>query len=147
MIDREARDNLAELLRHLVSGQITNDQFEASIPVRTKDEGCLLIIDQAWLLYSDFYHHKLTGRHAIKSDTRRDIARWIDFLHSDLEYRWPRHPCSGFLRLIAMIMSFGKIPEHYDRKWEASGDFDIWPFKGRQEYEEARRKPRLLGGR
>jgi hypothetical protein len=36
MIDRRARNNLAERLRHLATAQITNDAFEDSA-VRTKD--------------------------------------------------------------------------------------------------------------
>ena len=32
MVDRKARDKFAELLRHLATGQITNDEFEDRAP-------------------------------------------------------------------------------------------------------------------
>lgn len=146
MIDRQARDKLAELLRHLVSGQISNDQFEASIPISTNDDGCKAILEQAWHLYSDLHEHKLTGHHAVTRKDKRQIARFIVFLHSDYEYKWPSHPCTGLSRLLATIISLGKIPEYSDRKWQASGDFEVWPFMKRQEYEKAVREPKLLRG-
>ncbi len=37
MVDRKARDEFAELLRHFVAGQITNDAFEDQIPLSPKD--------------------------------------------------------------------------------------------------------------
>lgn len=37
MVDRKARDKFAELLRHFVAGQITNDVFEYQVPHSPKD--------------------------------------------------------------------------------------------------------------
>jgi hypothetical protein len=35
MIDRKSRDSLAELMRHLIAGVITNDEFESRRPEST----------------------------------------------------------------------------------------------------------------
>ena len=55
MIDREARTKLAELIRHLVAGIITNDEFDDRRPNSTD----LAIRDVfywgAWHLYSDVW--------------------------------------------------------------------------------------------
>ena len=148
MIDRDARNNLAESLRHLVSGRITNDQFEeAAWWVESDDAAVDAVKWQAWQLYSDLREHRLTGRDAVSESDRRIVARFILFLHSDLEYEWPRHPLEGLRRLLVSVLSLGMIPRRVDKKWEASGDIDVWPFIRSADYEEALNKPKLLRGR
>jgi hypothetical protein len=121
MVDRRARDILSEQLRHLVSGQITNDEFLYRTPTRTQDAGFWAVEDQAYLCYSDLYTHKLTESHALTKSGRQSISRSILFLHSDLEYQWPKHPCEGFTRLILGLISLDRIPEYFDEKWKAQG--------------------------
>jgi hypothetical protein len=151
MIDRDARNRVAESLRHLVSGQITNDQFEDAAWIESNDAAIDAVKWQAWLLYSDLHGHKLTGSDAVSKSDRRIVARFILFLHSDLEYEWPRHPFDGgvgvMARLLSYVLSLGVIPRHVDKRWEAAGDFDVWPFIRREDYEEALAEPKLLRGR
>jgi hypothetical protein len=146
MVDRKARDTLAEQLRHLVSGLITNDQFNAALPVKTQDTGFWALEEQAWFLYSDLSQHKLTGSHALSTSDRRTISRFILFLHSDLEYEWSKHPCTGLVRLLLSILSFGQFPKHFDNKWKAQGDYDVYPFFRNGDYEKANANPKLLAG-
>lgn len=146
MIDRKARDILAEQLRHLVSGQITNDEFNARLPGKTQDAGFRAIEEQAWFLYGDLSQHKLTGSRALSESGRHTICRLILFLHSDLEYEWSKHLCTGFVRLFAGVISLGWVPEHFDKQWQAQGEYDVYPFFRRSDYERANSHPRLLAG-
>ena len=140
MIDSDERNRLAESLRHLVSGQITNDQFEDAARIESEDAVIDAVKWQAWLLYSDLHEHKLVGSDAVSNSDRRVVARFILFLHSDLEYEWPRHPFDGVIGVIAKslsyVLSFGVIPRYVDKKWKAAGDFDVWPVLRRKDYEK-----------
>jgi hypothetical protein len=151
MIDRDARNKLAETLRHLLSGQITNDQFETAALIESDDPIIDAVVDQAWFLYSDWYEHKLTGSHALSKSDRQTVSQFILFLHSELEYEWPRHPLGEGIKAIARpllyLLSFGLIPLYIDNKWKTSGDFDVWPFIRRRDYEEALNNPKFLRGR
>jgi hypothetical protein len=74
----------------------------------------------------------------------------FSFWHSDLEYEWPRHPFDGgvgvIARLLSYVLSFGVNPRKVDKKWKATGHFDVWPFIRRKD-EEALTDPKLLRGR
>jgi hypothetical protein len=151
MVDRDARNRLAEALRHLVTGRMTNYEFDEAIQIETDDAAFYPIRKQAWFLYSDLREHRLVGSDALSKSNKRMVARFILFLHSDLEYEWPRYPFDGVLGAIARglsyLLSFGRIPRQVDKNWEAAGDSDVWPFISRKDYEEALTKPRYLRGR
>jgi hypothetical protein len=150
MTDREGRNTLAQSLRHLVSGQITNDQFGDAARIESDDAAIHAVRDQAWLLYSDLHEHKLSGSNALSKSDRRIAARFILFLQSDLEYEWPPHPFSGgvgiILRLFSLVLSLGIIPYFVNKRWKASGDFAVWPFMRRIDYEEVLNNPRFFRG-
>jgi hypothetical protein len=147
MVDRYARKKLAEELRHLTAGLTTNDAFQSSVcSIKTQDIGYWAVVDQAWFLYSDLSTHRLKGSHALSKDDRRMVGRFVLFLQSGLEYEWPRHPCRGFTRLLAGILSFGKLPKYFDRKWKSTGDFEVYPFIRRSDFENANQNPKLLAG-
>jgi hypothetical protein len=80
-IDTKARRKLAEALRHLVSGVITNDEFEDRL-ARSQDEAVVAVYEQAWTLYDDLHEHRLTDKWRISDDAKQVIARWILFLYS-----------------------------------------------------------------
>lgn len=76
MIDRKARDILAENFRHLICGQISNDQFEDRLK-KSKDAGvCEVFYNGAWPLYDDLHEHKLTGKWAIPEEGKPIAARY-----------------------------------------------------------------------
>lgn len=151
MVDRDARNKLAEALRHLVSGRITNDDFEEAVALRTDDTAFHAIKEEVWQLYSDLREHRLVGSDAVSKYDRRIVAQFILFLHSDLEYEWPQPPSDGFLkpfaRALRRLLSFAPNPRRVDDEWKAAGDFDVWPFIRRKDYEEALSNPKLLRGR
>jgi hypothetical protein len=150
MIDIEGRNTLAQSLRHLVSGLITNDQFEDAARIESDDAVIHAVRDQAWLLYSDLHEHKLSGSDAVSKSDRRIVARLILFLQSDLDYEWPPHPFSGgvgiILRLFSFVISLGIIPHYVNKRWKASGDFAVWPFMRRIDYEGVLNDPRFFRG-
>jgi hypothetical protein len=152
MIDRAARDQLSRNLRLLVSGRISNDQFEDGIP-RTKDAAVAACADMAWLLYGDMKEHRLVGRNSIGPSERREVLRWILFLDSEFEYRWPRIRSPGLqpLRRVRPALTRwlhwpSAISAKHATDFLASGDHNAWPFISRSEYKHALRNPGRLGG-
>ncbi len=95
MVDRAARDRLAELIRHLVAGQLTTDEFtyEASDLADTSaDCGIWAVYAYAAGLYQDvsaLWSIRLRGRFRLSGDVRRRLAVAALFLYSDVEYEWP----------------------------------------------------------
>jgi hypothetical protein len=154
MVDRAARNRLAELARHLADGVSTNDEFEdrAEPVVRSShgDAGVHVIFRDLWSLYSDFQEYRLKGRHCLSKDVKRDVARCVLFLHSDLEYEWPQHPNESWKGRLAYAVPFPWLIERIMRRatdeWKASGDFEVWPFLRLSDYQGALERPRLLSG-
>lgn len=94
-IDRRRRDLLAEKLRHLVNGRITNDGFEAGTLddfVDSTDPGVKEIWSFGWSLYPDWETCRLQGERAVPEETRERAKRAVVFLRSDVPYEWPRFP-------------------------------------------------------
>lgn len=93
MRDLVKRRALAERIRWLIDGQITNDAFDDFLV----DEGCLGSADRtideiawwAWTLYSDTRTYRLRGQAAVDSDTHAAAARAILLLRSGADYEWP----------------------------------------------------------
>jgi hypothetical protein len=147
MIDRTARDELAELLHQFVAGRITNYDFENSVPA-SDDPAIYEIAWAAWFLYDDLHEHTLTAGYRVPGEYRRDIARWIIFLHSDEEYRWPRE--TGFSALPFLLLSLVTlgIAGYIRRKWNRSKhDETIWPFASDTDLKSAVSAPRYFGSR
>ena len=150
MIDRPARDQLSRNLRLLVSGKISNDQFEDGIP-ETSDAAIVAFAGMAWLLYSDMY--KLVGRSAIEPNARREVLRWVLFLDSDYHYCWPKmylpglHPLRRVRPALMKWLSWPNVisPEHA-AAFLTAGDRLAWPFISRSEYTHVLRNPRRLAG-
>jgi len=150
MIDRKARDILAENYRHLITGQITNDEFEDRLKF-SKD----IAIDEiyyrgAWPLYDDLHEHKLTGEWAITEEGKPIAARFILFLKTDLEYEWARRTgAKAFLWVLLGVVTLGIVT--IIRKITAAtgekGDKDVWPFYRRADYDAALEEPPYLRGK
>src|SRR4051812_26765692 len=84
MVDRTARDKLAESLRHFFAGQITADKFLDAFSFGSCDAGVRAVSE-----YGDRFISELGPGSAVTAEERRTAARAIVFLHSDLEYEWP----------------------------------------------------------
>jgi hypothetical protein len=148
MVDRAARDRVAELLRHLVSGRITNFEFEDALPRNSEDRALKAVFwNGSWLLYDDLLEHKLVGAHALRRGGRREVARWVLFLRSDLPYEWPsalwlfRFP--GYLVVLATLGIAGILAAGWLKR---AGDRTVWPFIRRSDYEMELSRPTYLAG-
>lgn len=142
MIDRNARNTLAELLRSLASGSISNDEFEKAIP-KTEDKAINEIFFKGgWFLYSDLKEYKLKGKDALATLVKKDVARWVLFLKSNNEYRWPDVP---FRQRVLHAITFGMLGLSYKKSWSASGDVDIWPFLKAEDLAKAKEEQGYLG--
>ena len=148
MIDRVARDRLAEDLRHLIAGQITNDQYEDRADP-TSDAAVHEVRLTAWKLYDDLHEHKLTGRYAPSPENKHLAAICIVFLKTDLEYEWPGEAgLAGCLIMPLSLLTFGLAGKAWEtaRDENSGGDRDVWPFFRRSDYDEAMKNPSYLVG-
>lgn len=143
MIDREARDKAAEILRHFISGQITNFELEAEMP--TSDDPVISAIeDSVWLFYDDFSKHKMKSDWALPKEAKELMARWIMFLHTDEEYKWPAFPHAG-VRPLKHGWLARLLGKHLEEKmFMGCGTYGVWPFFDESSYDIAKRNPRLL---
>jgi hypothetical protein len=147
-IDTTARKKLAESLRHLVSGLISNYKFEDGLP-SSRDEAVVAISEQSWLLYRDFPEHHLKGEWRVPDEARPIVARWILFLHSGLPYEWPVWRLTGpgtLIRDLRGWLTSGRSVREERAKFEASGDYEVWPFFRREDFDHAQSEPVLLRG-
>lgn len=192
MIDATARHDLSLNLRRLVTGRMTNDEFDEFVyfPLcDSKDLAVRWIAEFGYCLYSSdlLKPYRLAGRHAVSTEERQTAARCVLFLRTRLEYEWPSKPDSLLVCLVqSLAYPFGialgitlallslalvvtgdwpeatlwfilaaagvllssawlafVYPERwYAPRWEAfcqSGDYDVWPFLRRGDFEAARR--------
>ena len=147
MIDRTARTQLGELLRHFVAGRLNNFDFEERVEIiEWNDAAVGAVALESWGLYDDFQKHTLAGKWRIDKAGRRIIARWILFLQTDLEYEWPYPTIKHDWRRIITILTFGLSPKFREPAYPELGDHDVWPFFRVEDYEKAQRTPKLLAG-
>ena len=148
MIDRKARDKFTELLRHLASGRISNDEFEDNLPAHSVDPAVNEVFwNGAWCLYDDMREYKLVGKYRLPKQTRMEIAKWAMFLKSDHNYEWPKvlwlYRFPGYL---LNILTLGIASVIANKKLKQAGDISVWPFINRQDYEKALKEPKYLKG-
>ncbi len=144
MIDRDARNRLAELIRGLVSGLITNDQFEEAIP-RSGDAAIgEVYIKGAWFLFDDFREHKLSGKYSLSKDDKSVTARWVLFLKTDIEYEWPS---PSFKERFLHFVSLGMLGKSTRKLWTVTGNVAYWPFLNEAQLVEARQGTGYLGNK
>ena len=150
MIDRSARRAFAQALRYLAIGRITNREFERRVkPILPSRDMAIrtLYWSGAWQLYSDFREMRLAGRHALPRAARRDIARWILFLRTPRPFEWPDdRPWVVLAWAPVHIMTFGASAKIRSLRYRRPGDFSVWPFLRRQDYQMALQRPVYLAG-
>jgi len=147
VVDREARNKLAEAIRALASGLITNDEFEDKrLPCSNEDPAISAVFSKgAWFLYSDLEEYRLSGIHRLDENTKSVVARWVLFLKTDLPYQWPVSSLKqGLFRFIANFFTLGAANKSYASKYRACGDIEVWPFLRRADYELALQNPVYL---
>jgi len=148
MVDRQARDVLAEAIRHLVTRLSTNYQFDdVAFALSTRDRGVLEIREQIWGIYDDVCEHRLDEKWALTNEQRAVVHRIIMFLKSDSEYLWPRVPAwYRVTRPFIWLLSLGALPKTLDERFGRKLDMHVWPYRTAEEIDQARRHPRYLTG-
>jgi hypothetical protein len=148
MIDRHSRDKMVLLLRQLATGRITNDEFEDRQPLSSQDPAMAEVFYRgASGFYSDLDEYRLAGRHRMSRSERREMARFILFLKSDLEYEWPcRTLWQELLWMAAGILTLGLAGRLYRHWMSAHGEVRVWPFLRQKDFEQAVRNPCYLAG-
>ncbi|WP_028865659.1 hypothetical protein [Psychromonas aquimarina] len=145
MIDIEKRKLLSEKLRHLISGQIDNleyDDLEFEGHFDSDDRAVFEVFEQSWFLYDDFKSHKIE----LSKHDKRVICRWIIFLHSELEYEWPRVSLLSVrsLKVLFYRISSGVFFKSISTDDYLLGDKSIWPFYRKYDYDLALKNPKFL---
>ena len=146
MIDRRARDRLAEAMRALAAGLISNDAFENDRLPSSSDDAAIREIysNGAWGLYSDHHEYRLRGRYKLNDKAKEDVARWVLFLKTDLPYEWPV-TTRRLLPLLANVFTLGLANKYYFwPRFRAHGEIEVWPFVRRADYEAALNHPPYL---
>lgn len=143
MIDRNARNKLAEEIRHFIDRFKDNFEFnDAVFDIDTKDPGVIEIRQAIWLTYDDLQRHKLEGDWVLSKEQTEIVKRCIVFLKSNFEYNWPKWPLYyRAARSIVCLLTFGRLTKKLDRYFNENGDSDAWPFFSQKEYEVAKKKP------
>lgn len=117
MIDRDARNKLAEQIRHFVVGISDNYNFDDVVfDIKTNDTAVKEIRNQLWHTYDDLTRHKLKGKWKLKEGEMEIVTRFILFLKTD-------HECI---------------------KPSKNTDWSIWPFTSEEQLLEAKSSPRYL---
>ncbi|HVX12963.1 MAG TPA: hypothetical protein VHC22_17400 [Pirellulales bacterium] len=115
MIDAMARRRLSQNLRRLVTGRMTNDEFdrcEYDLACQSDDRAVRKIADFGYSLYSSDlpWAYRLKGVHRVTDEVRLIAVRSILFLRSGLEYEWPNEPDNSVALQIGGVAIFLGIP-------------------------------------
>ena len=163
-----ARHQLAERLRQLASGFLTNDEFEDGVPSAT-DHAVREVYRFAWGFYDDFHKHRLRGPHRLSPLQRRVFARCVLFLRSGLPYEWPKSAKWLWCEQVVSPAErrpwwkpddsvLDEVPFWGSRRRrrreeeldpaikQAMVDDRIWPFRRMADYKAALKNPPYLAG-
>jgi hypothetical protein len=149
MVNRDEREALALAIRRLAAGRITNDDYDDQYPVQSEDQAVTAVSWAGWSLYSDYWNYRLRGRNSLSAETMEAVARCVLFLQSGKEYEWPPEPKRGLIGNFVAMLSLGWVDTrkwHGWPEWRAAGEFDVWPFLRRADFDWARQHPRYLKG-
>jgi hypothetical protein len=161
---RPPRIVMAEIIRQLASGTITNDQFEDRCPKSTEDD-CAIgeLYNICYSLFDEMHEHKMRGRYRLSKFQREVLARCVLFLHTDIEYEWDKkakwlwvrpNQRSGYFDQI-VFTSISKKARNLQKRLlreedklakQELIDDRIWPFHSRRDYKEALKHPVYLAG-
>jgi hypothetical protein len=134
MVDRINRNEGLKTLRDLLDGRINNDEFVSRFPRAEHDPALAAILQAAWMQFSDGRVHKLTGRDSPAPELRAVLERCCAFLSTNLEFQWPQ-PKSRIGKGLMQLIGLGRPLEAADKEYKSVGDFEVWPFLKRSDYE------------
>jgi hypothetical protein len=155
MIDVPRRTMLADATHEYLAGMLTNYEYEkrkseAAAGLNAFDP--LLDPMLNHLFYFCFAHgdmdeYRLTHEYKLPIARRREVLRWILFLRSDRNYEWPPFqwisgPLVDLRDSLMSLLTWGywrkrqrRIADEEFQRFKLAGDYDIWPFIRRSDYE------------
>lgn len=146
MIDRSARNAVAEAIRHYLAGVSTNFALDDLLfGLKSRDPAIDAIRKQLWLIYDDLREHRHEGAWKIASEQREIVIRIILFLKSDFEYQWPNVP--GWYRAVRpliWLLTLGFGSSALDRQFGFQDIENVWPFRSLEEVRGAKNDPKYL---
>jgi hypothetical protein len=148
MIDRANRSLASKLVRQFRDGEINSDDLESDWP-RSDDKALRAVESMVWAFYDDHYPRRMIGRNAATPDEHEALTRYAAFLDSDLPYEWPRpnfYRIGGLgpLKWITLGLLWPldwwirRRNSRLEAELRAVGDFDVWPFLRREDFDNAR---------
>ena len=112
MVIPEARSRVHKGLDDLITGRITNMEFD---PVYDEfhcspDRAVAAIAQFGWGLYSDSVTYRITEHYRISPEAREMANRCLLFLKTDLGYAWPDWPKRSFrFNWLPIVFAVGVI--------------------------------------
>lgn len=149
MQNLETRRKHALLLRRLVAGRISNDEYEDGLADDFDEGSNSVFFEGGWHLYSDTKEYCLEGRHKLDRESKRKVARWIMFLRSSADYIWPIAPSFLRVRRLLYSISRGKWCADSLHKYDslmARADAVFWPFFNQDQFRKELDSPSYLIG-
>lgn len=155
---RPPRFVMAEAVRQLASGTITNIEFEDRIDTMSSSDGAIDAIARlTWFYYDDIRTHKLQGKYEPTKEGRQLLARCVLFLRSDFEYSlagpvmipiaysiWVS--ISRSLRTRTSLVKNWKTTRAKIHQTHRAIDKGYFPFQNPDDYNEALKHPVYLAG-
>ena len=156
-----SNDEFEEAIMEEVSdGWTPENNYRSQMDKSDNDDPIIKpMMELCWGLYDDTRNHRLVGSDELTKDALKIIARCILFLHSDREYEWPyfntNNPLLRF-SLKELVLSVLTLGHHYRKKreehnisyfeWQKLGDYNVWPFFRKSDYEAQLEKRPFLSG-
>lgn len=103
MTNTKLRRELAQQIRWLFNGRITNDQFDDFLLDNcwsSEDRAIREIAHEVWCAYSDTHAYRLRGHYAPTREQRAGAIRCWVFLRCGADYLWPTWRISGSVRTL-----------------------------------------------
>ena len=154
-----SNDDFEEAIAEDVSDGWLPEQYHRSKRAKSGTDDPIIwpMLELCWGLYDDTRNHRLIRADALREESWKIIARCILFLRSDREYEWPyfstRHPLMqlSFEDLILSVLTLGhhyrdKREEHIVSfyEWQKLGDYEVWPFFRKSDYQDQLMKQPFL---
>jgi len=138
------RRRYAELVRHFLSGRMTNFEYELECDrlMRPMDEASDKVYCELWKCYCDVREHRMGKTRGMTREGRRLTARWIMFLKTNrpYEYRHMIYP-NGLIAFVTL-----GLVRKYEYPNNTTGDQEYWPYYRKSDFDYDLAHPILLSG-
>jgi hypothetical protein len=97
---------------------------------RSTDRAVLELCDEIYWAFVNYGPQRLTGRHALSREQRRNVARWVLFLRSSEPYEWLPRTKWDELRALFRLQA-----------WHRGGAIEVWPFVSQEQLVQVAARP------